>query len=49
MTTRRGFLQSAIALALFGGTGLSGLALARAGSYAMPADARVKADLTRHV
>ena len=49
MATRRGFLQSAIALALFGGSGLSGLAFARAGGYAMPADARVKADLTRHV
>jgi predicted alpha-1,2-mannosidase len=49
MTTRRGFLQSAIALALFGGTGLSALAFTRAGGYAMPADARVQADLTRHV
>lgn len=49
MATRRGFLQGAIALALFGGTGLAGTALARAGRYAMPADARAKANLTRHV
>ncbi|WP_454830835.1 GH92 family glycosyl hydrolase [Pseudoxanthomonas wuyuanensis] len=49
MTTRRGFLQSAIALALFGGGGLPGLAFARAGNFALPADARAKADLTRHV
>ncbi|KAF1722825.1 GH92 family glycosyl hydrolase [Pseudoxanthomonas wuyuanensis] len=47
--SRRGFLQGAIALALFGSGGLPGLAFARAGNFALPADARAKADLTRHV
>ncbi|MFT4197648.1 MAG: GH92 family glycosyl hydrolase [Pseudoxanthomonas sp.] len=49
MATRRGFLQGAIALALLGGSGMAGTALARAGRYALPADARAKAELTRHV
>lgn len=49
MTTRRGFLQSAITLALFGGSGLPGLGLARAGRHAVPADTRAKVDLIRHV
>ncbi|AAM42166.1 GH92 family glycosyl hydrolase [Xanthomonas campestris] len=50
MATRRGFLQGAIAAALFGSGALAtGLARARAGSYALPADARTRADLTRHV
>ncbi|PPU93125.1 GH92 family glycosyl hydrolase [Xanthomonas albilineans] len=49
MATRRGFLQGAIALALFGSSGIARLARARAGNYALPADARAKAELTRHV
>ncbi|MBO9872473.1 MULTISPECIES: GH92 family glycosyl hydrolase [Xanthomonas] len=49
MATRRGFLQGAIALALFGSSGIARLAQARAGSYALPADARAKAELTRNV
>ncbi|WP_369943698.1 GH92 family glycosyl hydrolase [Xanthomonas medicagonis] len=49
MATRRGFLQGAIALALFGGSGIARLAQARAGRYALPADARAQAALTRHV
>ncbi|MCW0435085.1 GH92 family glycosyl hydrolase [Xanthomonas sacchari] len=49
MATRRGFLQGAIALALFGSSGIARLAQARAGSYALPADARTKAELTRNV
>ncbi|MDQ1092429.1 putative alpha-1,2-mannosidase [Xanthomonas sacchari] len=49
MATRRGFLQGAIALALFGSSGIARLAQARAGNYALPADARAKADLTRNV
>ena len=49
MPSRRGFLQSAIALALFGGNGLSGHAFVRAGRHAMPADTRATADLSRHV
>ena len=43
MATRRGFLQGAIALALFGSSGIARLAQARAGSYALPTDARAKA------
>ncbi len=49
MATRRGFLQGAIALALFGSSGIARLAQARAGSYALPADAHAKAELTRNV
>ncbi|TAA06773.1 alpha-mannosidase [Pseudoxanthomonas winnipegensis] len=49
MATRRGFLQGAIALALFGSSGLARVAQARGGNYALPADARAKAELTRHV
>ena len=49
MATRRGFLQGAIAAALFGSIGMPGLARARARNYALPADARTRADLTRHV
>ena len=50
MATRRNFLQGAIALGLFGGIGgIPGLARARAGNHALPADAKVRADLTRHV
>jgi predicted alpha-1,2-mannosidase len=49
MTTRRGFLQGAIALSLASSAGLPRLASARAGGYALPADALTKPGLTRHV
>ncbi|MBN6152408.1 GH92 family glycosyl hydrolase [Xanthomonas sp. AmX2] len=48
MATRRGFLQGAIALALFG-LGGAPRARAAAGAYALPADNAAKAELTRHV
>jgi predicted alpha-1,2-mannosidase len=48
MTTRRSFLHGAIALALFGPS-LPALARSRAGNFALPADARAQAVLTREV
>jgi predicted alpha-1,2-mannosidase len=50
MATRRGFLQGAIALALFGGTGaLAARAMSSAQRHALPADARASAGVTGHV
>ncbi len=49
MTSRRGFLKGAAALAISGIGGYTAAARARTGGNALPLDSRAHADLTRHV